>query len=147
MSIKIMLSQVHHSIPCSYSRRESVPRRLRIYLIVCAVSFAIAFLVQTVFQSLGANRSFWGGNPGWQREIAFWNLFALVVIGRALMLNRTPFATSVAQACVVLFFLLGTNHLFAFLVLPTASFHWPPLALNYAGFVFGMHTLFSLQPR
>ncbi len=124
-----------------------MPRRLRIYLIVCLASFCAAFLVQTVFQFLGATRSHWGGNPGWQREIAFWNVFALLVVARALHLNQAAFSKAVAQGCVVLFFLLGTNHLFAFLATPSASFHWPPLFLNYVGFVFGAHTLFSLRAQ
>jgi hypothetical protein len=124
-----------------------VPRRLRIYLIVCLASFCAAFVVQTVFQYLGATRSHWGGNAGWQREIAFWNLFALVVVARALQLDQAPFSKAVAQGCVVLFFLLGTNHLFAFLAAPSASFHWPPLLLNYIGFAFGAHTLASLRAQ
>jgi hypothetical protein len=124
-----------------------MPRRLRIYLVVCLVSFFAAFVVQTVFQYLGASRSHWGGNPGWQREIAFWNLFALVVVIRALHLNQTPFAQAVAQGCVVLFFLLGTNHLFAFVAAPAASFHWPPLFLNFLGSAFGVLTLFSLRAQ
>jgi hypothetical protein len=124
-----------------------VPRRLRIYLVVCLFSFAAAFFVQTVFQTLGASRSQWGGNPGWQREIAFWNLFAVAVVGRAIQLKQATVGRAVAQACIVLFLLLGTNHLFAFLSSPSASFHWPPLVLNYVGVVFGLHTLFSLRSR
>lgn len=124
-----------------------MPRRLRIYLIVCLVSFCAAFLVQTVFQFLGETRSHWGGNPGWQREIAFWNVFAALVVAQALRLSQATFSRAVAQGCVVLFFLLGTNHLFAFLAMPSASFHWPPLILNYVGFAFGAHTLFSLRTQ
>jgi predicted SnoaL-like aldol condensation-catalyzing enzyme len=122
-----------------------VPRRLRIYLVVCLVAFLAAFVVQTAFQFLGATRSHWGGNPGWQREIAFWNLFALVVVVRALTLNQATFAKAVTQGCIVLFFLLGTNHLLAFVAAPSASFHWPPLLLNYVGFVLGVHTLVDRQ--
>ena len=122
-----------------------MPRRLRIFLLVCLGSFIAAFLVQTVFQSLGANRSYWGGNSGWQREIAFWNIFAVTVLAQVLRTNSAMFAQAVAQGCVVLFFLLGTNHLFAFISAPAASFHWPPLVLNYVGFAFGAHTLYTLR--
>jgi KinB signaling pathway activation protein len=118
-----------------------MPRRLRVYLIVCLISFIAAFIVQTAFQSLGAHRSDWGGNSGWQREIAFWNVFASWIVARALQLDKTEWAQAVAKGCVVLFLLLGTNHLMAFLSQPTASFHWPPLLLNYAGFGFGVLTL------
>ena len=122
-----------------------VPRRLSIYLKVCLVSFAAAFLVQTFFQTLGATRSHWGGNAGWQREIAFWNVFARVILAGTLYSEALALGLIAARACTVLFFLLGTNHLFAFLAEPGATFHWPPLVLNYAGFVFGMHTLFALR--
>jgi hypothetical protein len=124
-----------------------MPRRLRVYLLVCLGSFVAAFIVQTVFQSLGENRSHWGGSPGWQREIAFWNIFAITVLVQVLRTKTAAFAQAVAQGCVVLFFLLGTNHLFAFMSAPAASFHWPPLVLNYAGFAFGAHTLLTLRHR
>ena len=122
-----------------------MPRRLRIFLIVCLVSFAAACLIQTVFQSLGAERSYWGGNPGWQREIAIWNVCAGIVAARALQLNETAFAVAVSQGFVALFLLLGTNHLFAFVAAPQAQFHWPPLVLNYLGVAFGVHTLISTR--
>jgi KinB signaling pathway activation protein len=122
-----------------------VPRRLRIFLIICLVSFTAAFIVQSVFQSLGAQRSHWGGNPGWQREIAFWNICAIVIAARAIQLNQTSFAVATSQGFVTLFLLLGTNHLLAFLDAPTATFHWPPLILNYIGFGFGVHTLVGIR--
>ena len=124
-----------------------MPRRLRIFLIVCIVSFAAAFVVQTIFQSLGAQRSHWGGNPGWQREIAFWNVFAIVIAARAVQLNQTAIAVAAGQGFTVVFLLLGTNHLFAFVAEPAAQFHWPPLVLNYVGFAFGAHTLLTLRKR
>jgi hypothetical protein len=122
-----------------------VPRRLRIYLIACLISFAAAFVVQTVFQSLGAQRSHWGGNAGWQREIAFWNICAIVIAARAIQLNQTSFGVAATQGFTALFLLLGTNHLFAFIAEPAAQFHWPPLVLNYVGLVFGAHTLLALR--
>ena len=124
-----------------------MPRRLRIFLIVCIVSFAAAFVVQTIFQSLGAQRSHWGGNAGWQREIAFWNICAIVIAARAVQLDQTAFAVAAGQGFTVLFLLLGTNHLFAFVAEPGAQFHWPPLVLNYVGLAFGAHTLLTLRKR
>ena len=55
-------------------------RRTRIFLIICLVAFCSSFVVQTAFQFLGAERSVWGGNPGWQREIAFWNVGAAIIV-------------------------------------------------------------------
>jgi hypothetical protein len=124
-----------------------VPRRLRTFLVICLVSFAAAFVVQTVFQSLGAQRSHWGGNPGWQREIAFWNICAIVIAARAIQLDQAAFAVAVSQGFTALFLLLGTNHLFAFVAEPAAHFHWPPLVLNYVGVAFGVHTLLTFRTR
>ena len=116
-------------------------RPAKVFLIICLVAFLSAFLVQTVFQFLGAGRSVWGGNPGWQREIAVWNVGAAIIVFLTLRLNEQRPAMAVATGCTVLFFLLGTNHLFAFLANPRAQFHWPPLVLNYVGFTFGLRLL------
>lgn len=124
-----------------------MPRRLRIYLIICLISFAAAFIVQTLFQSLGAQRSHWGGNAGWQREIAFWNICAIIIAARAIQLDQTAFGVAVSQGFTALFLLLGTNHLMAFMAEPAAQFHWPPLVLNYLGLWFGAHTLFAVRTR
>ena len=122
------------------------PRSLRVFLVVCLCSFVAAFVVQTVFQSLGAQRSHWGGNPGWQREIAFWNVAAALIAARALQIGQAEFARAVAQGFTVLFLLLGTNHLFAAWAAPAAQFHWPPLALNALGFVYGLLALRAPHP-
>ena len=116
-------------------------RQLRIFLIICLSAFCAAFLVQTVFQFLAAERSLWGGNPGWQREIAFWNVGAAIIAYRTLRLNRTDLANAVSWGFTVLFCLLGTNHLSAFVTAPHAQFHWPPLLLNSIGFIFGARVL------
>jgi hypothetical protein len=124
-----------------------VDKRIQTFLIICLVAFCSAFVVQTVFQSLwGAELSVWGGNPGWQREIAFWNIGCAIIVFLTLRLADSRLAMAVATGCTVLFFLLGTNHLFAFISNPQAQFHWPPLVLNYVGLFFGARLLL-LQRR
>ena len=118
-------------------------RQTRVFLIICLAAFCSSFLVQTVFQFLGAERSVWGGNPGWQREIAFWNVGAATIVFCTLRAAEERFAWPVATGCTVLFLLLGTNHLFAFIVNPKAQFHWPPLILNYVGLFFGLRLLLT----
>jgi len=120
---------------------NSVQRPTKVFLIICLVAFVAAFLVQTVFQFLGAEKSVWGGNPGWQREIAFWNVGLAIIVFLTLRLNEQRPATAVAVGCTVLFFLLGTNHLFAYIADPKAAFHWPPLVFNYVGFFAGLRVL------
>lgn len=116
-------------------------REIRVFLIVCLVAFASAFVMQGVFQYMGAEKSVWGGNPGWQREIAFWNVGLIVILLAVLRLKDDRLALAVVRGCTVLFLLLGTNHLFAFFADPQAPFHWPPLALNYLGFLAGVRVL------
>ncbi|MEI7784732.1 MAG: hypothetical protein WCK08_10140 [Betaproteobacteria bacterium] len=120
-------------------------RRTRIFLSICLLAFCLSFIVQTVFQYLGAEKSVWGGNPGWQREIAFWNVGCAIIVFLALRLADGHLGMAVATGCTVLFFLLGTNHLFAFVSNPSAQFHWPPLLFNYVGLAFGVRLL--LQQR
>ena len=54
-------------------------------------------------------------------------------------------AMAVAMGCTVLFFLLGTNHLFAFMANPAAQFRWPPLVLNYIGLIFSARVILGRQ--
>jgi hypothetical protein len=124
-----------------------VERPTKIFLIICLVAFVVAFLVQTVFQFLGAEKSVWGGNPGWQREIAFWNVGLAIVVFLTLRLNEQRPAMAVAAGCTVLFLLLGTNHLFAFIADPKAEFHWPPLVFNYVGLVAGIRLFATLRSQ
>lgn len=116
-------------------------KEIRIFLIVCLFAFFSAFVVQGVFQYMGAEKSVWGGNAGWQREIAFWNVGLIVILLAVLRLKEDRPALAVVQGCTVLFLLLGTNHLAAFFVDPQAPFHWPPLVLNYLGFLAGARVL------
>jgi hypothetical protein len=58
---------------------------------------------------LGAS-SAWGVAPGWQREIAFWNLAMYIVIARTLRANDAVAGRTVAVALVTLQLLAATNH-------------------------------------
>jgi hypothetical protein len=58
---------------------------------------------------LGAGTA-WGVAPGWQREIAFWDLAMYLVIARTLRANDAVGARTVAIALVALQLLVATNH-------------------------------------
>ncbi|MFK4722796.1 hypothetical protein ABIE89_003896 [Bradyrhizobium niftali] len=118
-------------------------RRMRLFLIISLVAFCSSFVVQIAFQHLGAKISVWGGNSGWQREIAFWNVGAATIVFLTLRLGDPRFAVAVATGCTVLFCLLGINHLFAFVADPSAQFHWPPLVLNCIGAIVGTRALLT----
>ena len=118
-------------------------RRTKTFLFICLAAFGSSFFIQTAFQFLGAEKSAWGGNPGWQREIAFWNVACAIIVAKTLRIADERLAMVVATGCTALFLLLGTNHLFAFIANPRAQFHWPPLLLNFVGLAFGVRLLLA----
>jgi hypothetical protein len=83
---------------------------LRWYLRVLASLTILSCLGQLgVPEHLGA-ASAWGVAPGWQREIAFWDLAMAIVIVRTLRANDAGGGRTVAVALVVLQLLVATNH-------------------------------------
>ncbi|RCS59782.1 hypothetical protein DU000_03510 [Parvibium lacunae] len=119
---------------------------MRIFFIVCLIAFISSFIIQTVFQKIVAgNMSTWGGNPGWQREIAFWNVGCAIVSIAALRLKTTKDSILIVLGFTVLFLLLGTNHAFALFVDSVNKFHWPPFIANAVGAFFGLKTLILFQ--
>jgi hypothetical protein len=120
--------------------------RVRIFFIVCFVAFVSSFIIQTVFQKIVAgDMSTWGYNPGWQREIAFWNVGCGMVSLGALRLKSTKDAIPLVLGLTVLFLLLGANHLAALFSDPASKFHWPPFIANAVGCFFGAKTLIQYQ--
>jgi len=72
---------------------------------------------------------------------------AAIIVFLTLRLGETRLAIPVVAGCTVLFLLLGTNHLVAFISNPRAQFHWPPLVLNYIGLIFGAWVLLTFRQR
>lgn len=74
----------------------------------------------------------WGPNPGWQREIAIWNIamtMALMRIRRDHVTAEREFLNVFATMTV----LLATNHLVAAVRNPTATGNWLGAIANAAG--------------
>ncbi len=118
-------------------------RLMRSFLIAAACCFAGAFVVQTFFPEIGGQGTAWGLAPGWQREIGFWNVFALAVVVGALTRGDGDTPRIVALGIVVLAFLLGTNHLVAVVRHPDGWAHYTPLLVNYLAVVWGTLALLS----
>lgn len=118
-------------------------RLMRSFLVFAACCFAGAFVVQTFFPEVGGQGTAWGLAPGWQREIGFWNVFALAVVVGALMRGDGDTPRIVALGIVVLAFLLGTNHLVAVVGRPDGWAHYTPLFVNYLGVAWGTLALWS----
>ena len=73
----------------------------------------------------------WGLAPGWQREIAFWNIGLVVVIAGVLWSKDPTSIRAVVTAVVVLTGLLGTNHLLAARSNRNAWLHRVGAIVNY----------------
>src|SRR2546428_13892938 len=84
---------------------------------------------------LGA-ASAWGVAPGWQREIAFWDLAMYIVIARTLRANDAVGGRTVAIALVVLQVVVATNHAVA-AIQSHAMLNTIMAATNYGCVVFG----------
>ena len=83
---------------------------LRWYLRLLACLTVVSCLAQMGLPTkLGAG-SAWGAAPGWQREIAFWNLAMYIVIAGAIRTDDAVCGRTVAIALVTLQLLAATNH-------------------------------------
>jgi KinB signaling pathway activation protein len=84
--------------------------------------------------------SAWGVAPGWQREIAFWNVAMYIVIAGTLRANDRAGGRTVAIALIVLQLLAATNHAAA-AIQGHATLNAIMAAVNYGCVVFGIVAL------
>ncbi len=71
-------------------------------------AFAVSFVVQSVFQARFASLTLWGLAPGWQNEIAIWNVGMILVITR--QLSSEDKAAAIVPGLTVLSLLFSANH-------------------------------------
>ena len=83
---------------------------LRSYLRLLAGLTILSGLGQLALPAQLGAASAWGFAPGWQREIAFWDLAMSIVIARTLRTNDPAGGRTVAIALVVLQLVVATNH-------------------------------------
>lgn len=111
---------------------RKIPGSLFWYL-VAWLSFSFgAFLWHLFVPRLAQERSAWGTAPGWQRELALWNLGLEASIIATLIKNEKTLTRRVGTILVLLSFLLGLNHLHAALGVKSkwATIHVLGAALN-----------------
>src|SRR3989442_4439832 len=111
-------------------------KTLRWYLRVLAGLTMISCLGQLGLPSQLGAASAWGFAPGWQREIAFWDLAMYIVIARTLRANDAVGGRTVAIALVVLQLVVATNHAVA-AIQSHAMLNTIMAAINYGCVVFG----------
>lgn len=123
------------------TEREVMANLAIVYLLVVLLALVIAFIEQAFLPRVLSRGSDWGFTPGWQREIAFWNVGLAVVIVGVLWVGDPDSIRVVVTAVVVLTTLLGTNHLRAALANRSAWVHRVGAAVNYLAVVAGVIVL------
>lgn len=117
---------------------------VEVYVLLIALALPIAVIVQAFLPRFVANATNWGRAPGWQREIAIWNVAMFVIILGALSSRDAPGTRVVAEALVVLTALLGINHLAALRQGRLAWGHWLAGTANCVAAVGGVIVLWVL---
>jgi hypothetical protein len=116
---------------------------LKRYLRAVIWIFMLSFLAQAFAPRATAAASVWGFAPGWQREIAIFDLsFALL----AFLANQSDdlrARRNVVWALIVLTVLVGTNHLSTLFSGQSALVHEVFIGVNYAIAAFGVLALWS----
>jgi hypothetical protein len=102
--------------------------------------FAGAALIQGLFPRRFARGTTWGYSPGWQREIAIWNLGTLTAIA-ALRRNPSDVDRELIAGFAVLSALFGANHLAAAVQSPGSLGHWAGAISNGVGLGAGIAAL------
>jgi hypothetical protein len=83
------------------------------------LGFIWAAVVQGFNPAMVASHTIWGFAPGWQHEVAIWNL-ALVCILICVLRSGVPLGKTVIPGLCLLFALLGSNHLISVIDNPNA---------------------------
>ena len=109
---------------------------LRWYLRLLAGLTIVSCLGQLGLPAELGAASAWGVAPGWQREIAFWDLAMYIVIVRTLRAKDASGGRTVAIALVVLQLAVATNHTVG-VIQSHAMLNTVMAAVNYACVVFG----------
>jgi hypothetical protein len=116
---------------------------LRWYLRLLAALTIISCLGQLGLPARLGAASAWGVAPGWQREIAFWNVAMYIVIARTVRANDAVAGRTVALGLVALQLMAATNHAVA-AIQSLAALNTIMAAVNYACVALGA---FALRQR
>ncbi len=117
---------------------------LRAYLRLLAVLTALSCLgLLFLPRQLGA-RTPWGTAPGWQREIAIWDLTMYIVIVQTLRSADAVAARLLVTALVVLNLLVAANHFAAVVQGSGASLNAIAGAINIGSGTLGLVALWRM---
>jgi hypothetical protein len=100
-------------LPVEPSDRDELIRKIRPGLLGWLWFSVSAGLVQGFAPRWAAGRSTWNHSPGWQREIALWNVGLSSALVRTIVEPEEPAAITLAHSLRVLSVVLGLNHVAA----------------------------------
>ena len=98
---------------------ETGRKPYRYYLIFMLVACGGALVWQCFLPWMGGEFTTWGNAPGWQREIALWNVGLVTAIAVSLCKKDVRLMRLMTLQSTLLCLALGTNHLVAFLQDPS----------------------------
>ena len=101
---------------------RTTDRQYAFYLAFLLVACGGALVWQALWPGLGGVFTSWGSAPGWQREIALWNVGLVAAIALALIKRDRALMRLMTLQSNILCWLLGLNHLAALIRDPSWSY-------------------------
>ena len=92
---------------------KNARRQYTWYLYFMLIACGGALIWQMFFPQLGEAFTSWGMAPGWQREIALWNVGLIAAVSAVLVKGSLEGMKLMTLQCTVLCWCLGLNHLLA----------------------------------
>ena len=94
---------------------KPAPKQYLYYLAFMLLACGGALLWQLFLPQLGGQFTSWGESPGWQREIALWNVGLIAAILYAVKKRTKELLRLMTLQSMILCWTLGINHLAALL--------------------------------
>ncbi len=101
---------------------EATGKPYMYYLIFMLIACGGALVWQCLMPWMGGKFTTWGDAPGWQREIALWNVGLIAAIVFALFKKDARLMRLMTLQSTILCLALGLNHLVAFLQDPSTHY-------------------------
>ena len=109
-----------------YNEKVNSLYGFRLYLCFILLACFGAFVWQLFIPNMAESYSSWGSNRGWQSEIALWNIGIISAIFYTFMKKSREIARVLTLQGLILFFVLGINHLLTLIknYQPIFFIHW-----------------------
>ena len=101
---------------------KPTPKQYLCYLAFMLLACGGALLWQLFLPQLGGRFTSWGEAPGWQREIALWNVGLIAAILYAIKKRTKALLRLMTLQSMILCWTLGINHLAALLTAGSSGY-------------------------